>query len=158
MGLLSQIYGLRWELALATLAIFIGLKIHSYNRLSAFKGPFASGFSNIWHTRALLSPISHLKYREVCDKYGKASQTAALAMRPAEKPRYIGPIARIGPNDLITSSPDLLTHMSAVRSPYTRGAWYNRGARHRPGRDNLFSEIDEEVHTRRRNQMAPGVR
>lgn len=46
--------------------------------------------------------------------------------------------------------------MSAVRSPYTRTSWYNKAVRVEPGRDNVFSQVDEEKHTRRRNQMAPG--
>lgn len=63
----------------------------------------------------------------------------------------------MGPNDLVTSSPELLAHMSAVRSRYTRTKWYNRAARHRPGKDHVFSELDEEKHMRRRQQMAAGV-
>ncbi|KAL5419911.1 hypothetical protein PMIN04_006735 [Paraphaeosphaeria minitans] len=79
---------------------------------------------------------SHLWYKEVTDRYGS--------------------IARIGPNDLITSSPELITHMSAVRSPYSRAAWYNRSSRIEPGRDHIFSQVDEEKHTKRRQQMAAG--
>jgi hypothetical protein len=63
----------------------------------------------------------------------------------------------VGPNDLVTSSPELLAHMSAVRSRYTRTKWYNRATRHRPGKDHVFSELDEEKHMRRRQQMAAGV-
>lgn len=69
-----------------------------------------------------------------------------------------GPIARVGPNDLITSSPELLTYMSAVRSPYTRSKWYNRAARYQPGKDHVFSELDEDKHKLRRQQMTHGVR
>jgi len=46
--------------------------------------------------------------------------------------------------------------MSAVRSPYTRSAWYNRGSRVEPGKDHVFSQIDEEKHTKRRTQMTAG--
>lgn len=46
--------------------------------------------------------------------------------------------------------------MSAVRSPYTRAAWYNRATRIEPGRDHIFSLIDEDAHTKRRQQMASG--
>jgi cytochrome P450 len=46
--------------------------------------------------------------------------------------------------------------MSAARSPYTRSTWYNKASRIEPGKDHLFSEIDEEKHTRRRAQMAAG--
>ncbi|KAF2183831.1 pisatin demethylase [Zopfia rhizophila CBS 207.26] len=79
---------------------------------------------------------SHLIYKDVCDKYGS--------------------IARVGPNDLITSSPELLAHMNTVRSPYTRSTWFNRATRVEPGKDHVFSQIDEEKHTKRRQQMAAG--
>lgn len=68
-----------------------------------------------------------------------------------------GPIARVGPNDLVTSSPDLLAHMNAVRSPYTRSTWFNGATRVEPGKDHVFSQLDEEKHTKRRQQMAAGV-
>lgn len=45
--------------------------------------------------------------------------------------------------------------MSAARSPSTKGNWYN-GARFPPGQDNIFSQQDEEKHTKRRAQMAEG--
>ncbi len=64
---------------------------------------------------------------------------------------------RVGPNDLVTSSPELLAHMSGVRSPYTRSKWYNRATRYLPGKDHVFSELDEEKHKQRRQQMAHGV-
>jgi hypothetical protein len=67
-----------------------------------------------------------------------------------------GPLARIGPNDLITSSPELLWRINGVRSTYTKGGWYN-GSRIQPGRDNVFSGIDEDHHTKRRAQLAPAV-
>lgn len=71
MGLLAQIYENRWLLALATLTFYAVGKIRTYNRLKQFKGPFGTGFSELWHTRAILSLQSHLKYRDVSDKYGK---------------------------------------------------------------------------------------
>jgi hypothetical protein len=70
MGVLLQIYELRWLLASAVLVYYLGSKIRTYRRLKAFKGPFGTGFSEIPHTRALLSFKAHLWYKEVCDKYG----------------------------------------------------------------------------------------
>lgn len=68
-----------------------------------------------------------------------------------------GSIARIGPNDLVTSSPEILAHISAVRSPYTRTAWYYRATRVEAGKDHIFSLVDENKHAKRRQQMAAGV-
>ncbi|RYP00465.1 hypothetical protein DL766_004697 [Monosporascus sp. MC13-8B] len=136
MEALSQLYDLWWLLASAMLALYVAHKIQTYRRLSAFKGPLGVGLTEFWHSWAFLTWKSHLWYKEVCDRYG--------------------PIARVGPNDLITSLPELLTHMSAVRSPYTRAAWYNRATRYQPGKDHVFSQLDEEKHKQRRQQMAHG--
>lgn len=67
-----------------------------------------------------------------------------------------GPIARVGPNELVTSSPELLAHMNAVRSQYTRSYWFNAATRFEAGKDHVFSQLDEEKHTKRRQQMAAG--
>ncbi|KAK3368377.1 benzoate 4-monooxygenase cytochrome-like protein P450 [Podospora didyma] len=117
-------------------AYYVAITITTYFRLRKFKGPFSTGVSSLWHVRAFLGLQPHVRYKEVCDKYG--------------------PIARLGPNDLVTSSAELLAHMSAVRSPYTRGPWYYLGGRVRPGIDSCFSQLNEEKHTLRRQQMAPG--
>lgn len=49
-------------------------------------------------------------------------------------------------------------HMSAVRSTYSRAPWYFVGTRVQGGKDNVFSQVDEEKHKKRRQQLAPGVR
>jgi len=69
-----------------------------------------------------------------------------------------GPIARIAPNHLITSSPELWTRINAVRSPYTRASWYYHAARFEPGKDNVFTECDNAKHDARRKKLASGVR
>lgn len=56
---------------------------------------------------------------------------------------------------LITSDPDLLRHMNAVRSPFTRGPWYAALKLH-PERENITSYIDERKHADIRSRMAPG--
>ncbi|KAK0738764.1 cytochrome P450 [Schizothecium vesticola] len=135
--LLPELYEHRWlGLAVSFIALYVGYKIQAFRRLSAFGGPFGVGFTSIPHSWSFLTGRSHLFYKEAIDAYG--------------------PIARIGPNDLVTSSPELLAHMSAVRSSYSRGKWYNRATRYEPGKDHVFSELDEEKHKRRRQQMAHG--
>ncbi|KAK3296547.1 cytochrome P450 [Chaetomium fimeti] len=136
MSLFSALYESRWLLVCATLVAYLVYKVWVYRRLSAFKGPFGSGWSELWHSATTISTDAHAKYKEACDKYG--------------------PIARVGPNDLVTCSVELLTHMSAARSPYSRSVWFARGTRTRPGEDHLFSETNENIHTRRRQQMAMG--
>jgi hypothetical protein len=69
---------------------------------------------------------------------------------------FIGPLARIGPNDLITSDPAVMRRMLGARSPYRRSDWYI-GMRFDPARDNLESQMNDEKHTALRAKMAAGV-
>lgn len=46
--------------------------------------------------------------------------------------------------------------MNAVRSQYTRSYWFNAATRFEAGKDHVFSQLDEEKHTQRRQQMAAG--
>lgn len=71
--------------------------------------------------------------------------------------RTSGPIARIAPNHLITSDPDFWSKINAVRSPYRRAPWYYHAARFEPGKDNVFTECDNDRHDARRKKMAAGV-
>lgn len=56
---------------------------------------------------------------------------------------------------LITSDPEVIRRMNAVRSSFTRGRWYSALKLH-PERDNITSHVDERVHTDLRARMAPG--
>ncbi|TLD14120.1 uncharacterized protein PgNI_02678 [Pyricularia grisea] len=139
MVVFTPIYDHRWGLAVLAVGFYLITKIHGYSKLKAFKGPVGVGFFNHWNSWALFSRRSHLKYKEACEEYGS--------------------IVRIGPNDLLTSSPELLMHMSGVRSPYFRTSWFYKSSRPRPGMDNVFSSSGPEgeaTHTRKRQQLAPG--
>ncbi|KAF2809016.1 pisatin demethylase [Mytilinidion resinicola] len=123
-----------WQLAAVVALAYVARLYGQYHRLRQFKGPATTGFSAWWMILAVKGKKAHLAYSGVNEKYGA--------------------LARIGPNDLLTSSPELLWRMSSVRSTYTKGDWYN-GSRIQPGRDNVFSGIDEDRHTSRRAQLAP---
>lgn len=68
----------------------------------------------------------------------------------------LGPLARIGPNHLVTDDVDLLRHMSAARSVYTRSDWYD-GMKLDPNVNNVISERNDQRHTALRAKMAAGV-
>lgn len=68
-----------------------------------------------------------------------------------------GSLARVGPNELVTSDPDILRRVWAVRSPYRRGDFYD-AVRFDPSRDNLISMRDDTLHNELRAKMAAGVR
>ncbi|OCK80485.1 cytochrome P450 [Lepidopterella palustris CBS 459.81] len=124
-----------WHLAVIALVAYVVRLYRQYHRLKDFKGPRGTGFSSLWMITAVKRQKTNLAYASVNERFG--------------------PVSRIGPNDLITSSPELLWRMNGVRSNYTKGAWY-LGSRIQPGRDNVFSGIDEEHHTKRRAQLASG--
>lgn len=63
---------------------------------------------------------------------------------------------RIGPNQLLSIDPDVLRHMSAVRSGYTKGRFYASG-KIIPGVDNVVSLRDPVKHKEMRALMTPGV-
>lgn len=67
-----------------------------------------------------------------------------------------GPLARIGPNELVTSDPVLLRRMLGVRSKYKRSDWYI-AMRFDPRRDNVLSQQDNDLHHVLRTKMAAGV-
>lgn len=70
MNLLARAYEFRWAIALAGVGVYILRKLRTYWCLRRFKGPFGTGFFGLWHTRAILSWRSHVKYREVTENYG----------------------------------------------------------------------------------------
>ncbi|KUJ15933.1 cytochrome P450 [Mollisia scopiformis] len=108
---------------------------YNWYRLSHIPGPFWPSLSKYWLVQQSLKGQMHSALKEVTDEYGS--------------------LARVGPNDLVTNDPDILRKMMAVRSPYTRGPWYD-AMRLDPARNNLLSLRDEEAHTNLRNKMAAG--
>jgi cytochrome P450 len=56
---------------------------------------------------------------------------------------------------LITTNPDLMRRMNAVRSLFTRGEWYTCLKLH-PDHENVVSLVDERQHLELRNRMSPG--
>lgn len=100
-----------------------------------------------------------LDFQEVNQKYGMCGcvMTAMEKIsRPMELTKRLGTLARIGPNDLISSDPAVMRRMSAVRSTYRRSEWYI-GIRFNPVRDNIVSVRDEDQHNKLRSMMAAGV-
>ncbi len=102
----------------------------------------------------------HKVFYDVNQKYGKLWLQTEFGSCHARKyvQRWLiaGSIARIGPNDLITSDPALIKRMSAARSPYRRSEYYI-GLRFDPSRDNIVSTRDENKHNELRSKMAAGV-
>lgn len=67
----------------------------------------------------------------------------------------LGSLARIGPNDVITTDISHVHRIQAARSPYCRSNWYC-GFRLAPGVDNVLSQTDDNLHAKRRALLSPG--
>ncbi|KAF5621036.1 cytochrome P450 monooxygenase [Fusarium tjaetaba] len=64
-----------------------------------------------------------------------------------------GDIARVGPNDFITSDPDLMKHMLNVRTRYKGSNWYD--AMHLdPTKHNVLYQRNDDLHAITRSKMA----
>ncbi|PHH79236.1 hypothetical protein CDD80_5320 [Ophiocordyceps camponoti-rufipedis] len=109
--------------------------LSQYWRLRHVPGPRCAAFSKWWLLRAVAGGRTHLDLYEACQKYGS--------------------ITRIGPNDLVTSDPDLMRRMLHVRTPYKRSDWYD-GMRLDPSKDNVLSQRDDDLHGKLRSKMAAG--
>ncbi|KAH6648403.1 pisatin demethylase [Truncatella angustata] len=127
----------RLYLILFVIATYFAVgRARQYWRLRHFKGPRTAGFLWWWHAKACLSGQAHQHYGDANEKYG--------------------PITRIAPNHLITSSPDLWAKINGARSLYQKAPWYYHSARFEPGKDNIFTECDSDHHDDRRKKMAAG--
>jgi hypothetical protein len=71
MSILTQVYSLRWVFVAVVVLAYAASKYRAYQRLAAFKGPFSTGWCEIWHVYWIMGQRSHLAYRDVNDKYGE---------------------------------------------------------------------------------------
>ncbi|KAF9872377.1 cytochrome P450 [Colletotrichum karsti] len=123
-------------IALSLLVLYVvASTIRQYARLRHVRGPPSAGFSKWWLVRTVYGGRQHLDFYEAFLKYG--------------------PLVRVGPNDLMTSDPDLMKRMLGVRTTYKRSQWYD-AMRLDPGKDNVLSMRDNDMHARLRSQMAAG--
>ncbi|KAJ5553091.1 hypothetical protein N7494_002469 [Penicillium frequentans] len=131
----ATLYGQAVTLFSVLLGLYIFRIITTYAKLMQFRGPSWTGISDWPHSIALLRENCHEWYAEVNEKHG--------------------PIARVAPRVLITSSPDVWMHVNN-KPGYKRSDWYYHAARIEYRKDNVFSQTDNAKHEQRRKQMAPG--
>ncbi|KAF2147000.1 uncharacterized protein K452DRAFT_314252 [Aplosporella prunicola CBS 121167] len=103
--------------------------------LNDFPGPRWAAYTRLWLCKVLASGNSAQTFVDVNAKYG--------------------PVARIGPNNLVTSDPDLTRRILAARSHYTRGPWFD-SIKIDPHVPNIVSERDTGKHNHLRYQMSAG--
>ncbi|KAI9659587.1 MAG: hypothetical protein M1831_003668 [Alyxoria varia] len=67
--------------------------------------------------------------------------------------KKLGPLARIGPNHVITNDPEVTRKILAVRSRYRRARWFDAMSID-PHIRNIISEKDSEKHNQLRSKLA----
>ncbi|KAM3533367.1 hypothetical protein MY4038_003374, partial [Beauveria bassiana] len=116
----------------ATVAVLLFCQIRAWYRLRHIPGPWSAPWSVWWQLRGAMSGVFPQTLKEATDRYG--------------------PLVRIGPNQLVSSDPEVLRRMSAVRGNYVKARFY-KAARVVPGVDNVVSALDEDKHKTMRAQM-----
>ncbi|KAH6855442.1 cytochrome P450 [Chaetomium sp. MPI-CAGE-AT-0009] len=130
-----------WVLTVGTIAIaaYVVTSVLAWWRLREFNGPFLASFSYLWVARVSYSGRMFERWAEVEAKYGNGSPSTV----------------RIGPNELLTSDPDVIRRTSAARSKYTRSDWYKLSNAD-PYEDSMFNTLDTAKHDKLKAQTAPG--
>jgi hypothetical protein len=103
--------------------------------LRQFSGPWCAAYTRLWLCKVIASRDSAQIFVGVNKKFG--------------------PLARIGPNHLITDDPDFTKRILAARSHYTRGPWFD-SIKIDPHIPNIVSERNHGKHNHLRYQMSAG--
>ncbi|KAH8669654.1 cytochrome P450 oxidoreductase [Tricladium varicosporioides] len=122
-------------LGLAILKILVTSAYIRHSHLSNIPGPPWAAYTRLYLSKVLASGKSCRSFVNINKKYG--------------------PLARIGPNHLLTSSPTFVRKILAARSGYTRGPWFD-SIRIDPLVPNIVSERSPKRHNRLRHQMSAG--
>lgn len=112
--------------------------VATYRRLRHFDGPWLGRFSSLWMLSQIPKGQQGRVYEEVMHKYNPD-----------------GPFVRVGPNDLVTNSPDMIRRMGGARSTYKRSSWYH-AVKFNPYGDSMLSIMDTAAHDKLKAKMAFG--
>jgi hypothetical protein len=115
------------------LSYYVISTITSWRKLRHFPGPLIAPFSYYFIWKTTSSGRAWQIYYNVNKKYG--------------------PLARIGPNDLMTDDPEIIRRMSSARSQYMRGVWY-KSLKLNPYEDSIFSLRDTPEHDKMKAKVA----
>lgn len=108
----------------------------NYRKCSQFPGPFLASISGLWLFKHTFNGRLYLDCAEVIEQYGSP--------------------VRIGPDKIMINDPVILRHMSAPRSNFRRGTFYDAFAIQPPIK-NVLSQKDEKIHNNLRAKMIRGV-
>ncbi|MCJ1311384.1 hypothetical protein MMC25_005055 [Agyrium rufum] len=117
------------------LVIVVSYYVSAWYRLRQFNGPWLASFSEAWLFWKSTSGNLHLILYDVYRKHGD--------------------LARIGPNWLVTSDPDIIRYMSSARHKHKKSGWY-ASLKADPHVHSVFTETNLEEHDKLRAKMQPG--
>ncbi|KAK0701343.1 cytochrome P450 [Apiosordaria backusii] len=123
------------EVVIAAAVIYLLSQFRTYFKLSHVPGPWFAGWSDVPHNWSIWNEVAYQYYHDISERYGK--------------------IARIGPNSVLSSSPEVWIHVN-TKPGYKRSEWYFKAVRVEYQRDNIFSQTDTEKHDATRKKIAPG--
>ncbi|VBB81063.1 Putative cytochrome P450 E-class, group I [Podospora comata] len=123
------------EITVAFVAVYFLSQIRTYFKLAHVPGPWFAGWSDIPHNWSIWNERAYQYYYDISERYGK--------------------IARIGPNSVLSSAPEVWIHVN-TKPGYRRSDWYFKAVRVEYQRDNIFSQADTEKHDATRKKIAPG--
>lgn len=134
------------------LFLWFGLNRPKRATLSSIPGPKLARWTRFWIVKTLASGDSAEIFVAVNKRYGRFpwSLNSPYSLLP-------GPLARIGPNHLLTNDPTVTRRILGARSGYSRGPWFD-SLRIDPRTPNIVSERDEKKHARLRYKLAGSVR
>lgn len=126
------------QAALVLLLLYIPLSAYfNHRKLRQFPGPALAGYSRLW-----------IFYQSLRARFAKAEIEAL---------RTYGSPCRVGPDLLVTDDPDVVRHLSAAGSKWTRSGWYE-GVRLDPRHESVFSTRDEGLHAELKAKESGAVR
>ncbi|KAI0157658.1 cytochrome P450 [Xylariaceae sp. FL1272] len=109
---------------------------YSWQKLRHVPGPRLASFSYLWIANVDWTGRQYDEYREFGEKYG--------------------PLARIGPNDVISDDPEIIRRMSVTGGQFPRRSTWNQGMRFNPYHDVMFNIQDTLPHDKIKAKISPG--
>ncbi|KAK4140506.1 Pisatin demethylase [Dichotomopilus funicola] len=158
---LPNLTPLSWILTLTGLIFttYVISSITAWYRLRHFPGPPLASFSYLWIVRVCASgrmaDIFAQTEAYYSDSHAEEQKGQKGAYNDGQRHSVSPSTIRIGPNELLTSDPDVIRRTSAARSRYTRSTWYKLNTAD-PYADAMFNTLDTTTHDRIKAQTAPG--
>lgn len=114
---------------LATLAtaLFCLDSFRTWYRLSHVPGPFWVGITRLWLLRHSLKGRQPHAIQRLNEQYGRFTITYHALLADV---RFQGPLVRVGPNDVVSSDPEVIRRIMGARSVYVKGPCKLRRAGH----------------------------